>query len=523
MKKIYCDFLIIGTGLAGLYSAIKASKFGKVALLSKSTLEFSNTYWAQGGIAAVIDPEDFPKYHIEDTLKAGRGLCDLKAVEILVNEGRKHVRDLISMGMEFDETKGNIALGLEGGHSKRRVLHAGGDATGLKLVEFLAGLVKENENIELFENTVVYELISQGKCCFGANAFNYMNSEYYTFIAKGTILATGGASGVYKRSTNPYTTTGDGIVLAHNIGAQICDMEFIQFHPSAFYSDSGETFLVSEAVRGEGAHLIDHEGQRFMTKYHEKAELAPRDVVSLAIYEELKHSGKENVFLSLSHLDPERIKKRFSTIYKEAKRFGLDLTKDPIPVTPAAHYTVGGVLSGYNAETNIERLFVCGEVAATGIHGANRLASNSLLECLVYGNRAVDAIADLSGIESEKASKIVGKKISIVPSNEDILIDVKTELSEIMNNFVGIAREEEGLEKALSEISELENKYTFDETENYSIKTRGLIIICKLITESALLRRDSIGGHFRKDFPTEPENKYHTVGDKKTNISKKYD
>jgi len=522
LKKINCDFLIIGTGLAGLYSAIKASEFGKVALLSKSTLEFSNTYWAQGGIAAVIDPDDSPEYHIEDTLKAGRGLCDRKAVEILVNEGRDRVRELISMGMEFDRIKGNIALGLEGGHSKRRVLHAGGDATGLKLVEFLSGLVKENTNIELFENTVVYKLIDGDESCYGAHAFNYISNEYYTFVAKGTLLATGGASGVYKRSTNPYTTTGDGIVLAYDIGVEIRDMEFIQFHPSAFYSETGETFLISEAVRGEGAYLINHEGKRFMTNYHEKVELAPRDIVSLAIYNELKLSGKENVFLDLRHLDPERIKNRFTTIYEAAKKQGFDLTKDLIPVTPAAHYTVGGIKAGYDSETNIKRLFVCGEVAATGIHGANRLASNSLLECLVFGKRAVDSMVQLKNLPQEEIASISGIKIQIQHTNEEILINVKTKLAEIMNNYVGIEREEGDLKKALLEIKDLEEKYYVDTDENYSRKIRGLIIICKLITESALLRRDSLGGHYRNDYKDEPEKKYHTVGDRKTNISKKY-
>lgn len=509
MKKISCDFLIIGTGLAGLYSAIKASKYGKVAVISKSTLELSNTYWAQGGIAAVIDPNDSPEIHFEDTIKAGNGLNDKKAVSILVNEGRDRIKDLMNMGMEFDMSDGSLALGLEGGHSKRRILHAGGDATGLKLVEFLSEQIRQNKNITVFESTVVYDLIYENDTCYGAVAFNYLTNDYFSFLAKGTILATGGASGLFKRSTNPYTSTGDGISLAYEAGAELSDLEFIQFHPTAFYSNTGETFLISEAVRGEGAHLVNHLGERFMLKNHPMAELAPRDVVALGIYNELKNSGKENVFIKLSHLDPEKIKKRFSTIYKTAKEHGFDLTKDLIPVSPAAHYTVGGIKTGYKAETNIARLFACGEVASSGVHGANRLASNSLLECLVFGQRAVLSIAELNKVTFNE-NEALCERIKIVPEKEKQLIELKRKLAEIMNNKVGIVRNGKLLKEALDEIGSLKSIFLNDEYENYNLKMKSLIETCELITSAANERTHSIGGHYREDFPNHPETNYHT-------------
>ena len=519
MKKITCDFLIIGTGLAGLYSAIKASKYGTVSLISKSTLELSNTYWAQGGIAAVIDPSDSPEIHFQDTIIAGSGLNDKKAVEILVNEGRDRIRDLINLGMKFDMSNGSIALGLEGGHSKRRILHAGGDATGLRLVEFLSDLIRRNKNISVFESTVVYDLIKQDESCLGAVAFNYLSGEFYSFFAKGTILATGGSSGLFKRSTNPYTSTGDGISLAFEAGAEISDMEFIQFHPSAFYSKTGETFLISEAVRGEGAYLVNHKGERFMTQYHPKSELAPRDVVALGIHNELKNSGKESVFIKLSHLDANKIKERFSTIYKTAKEHGYDLTKDLVPVAPAAHYTVGGIKTGYKAETNIKRLFVCGEVAASGVHGANRLASNSLLECLVFGKRAVDSIEELIGL-TKTESEISYNKIEIFPQRENPLVELKKKLAEIMNNKVGIVRTGKLLEEALVEMKDFKNHYLTEEYENFNLKMKSLIQVCELITMSANERTHSLGGHYREDSLDSSETKYHTLIVKGKNIER---
>jgi len=363
INYLHSDFLVIGSGLAGLYAALYASRFGKVAILTKSTLEESNSYWAQGGIAAAMDPEDSPLFHLDDTIKAGRGLCNREAVEILVREGVERVTDLIALGMKFDLGEKGLELGLEGGHSRRRVLHAGGNSTGKEMVQFLISSVQANPNIFIFENTEVAELISNGERCFGALAFDLNIQKHLVLKAESTILATGGASGIYLRTTNPQTATGDGIALGYRAGAEITDMEFIQFHPTAFYTENGETFLISEAVRGEGAYLLNNSLHRFMPEYHELAELAPRDVVSRAIFNEMKVSGKNYVYLSLKHLNPDFIRKRFSNIYNASLQYGLDITSDLIPVAPAAHYLIGGVKTGLWAETNIKGLFACGEVA----------------------------------------------------------------------------------------------------------------------------------------------------------------
>ncbi|MGH7791088.1 MAG: L-aspartate oxidase, partial [Thermodesulfobacteriota bacterium] len=303
--QFHSDFLVIGSGLAGLYAALYAAKFGQAAILTKSTLEESNSYWAQGGIAAAVDPEDSPLFHLEDTIKAGRGLCNNEAVEILVREGKDRVEDLISLGMKFDSSEKGFELGLEGGHTKRRVLHAGGSSTGKEMVRFRISSVKANPNISIFENTTVARLISDGKTCFGAVVFKENLYDQMAFLSKSTVFAAGGASGIYVRTTNPPGAVGEGIALAFRAGAEVTDMEFIQFHPTALHIEGKEGFLISEAVRGEGAFILNHSGRRFMTDYHELAELAPRDVVSRAIFNEMKKSGEPCVFLTLKHLDSD--------------------------------------------------------------------------------------------------------------------------------------------------------------------------------------------------------------------------
>ena len=336
------DFLIIGSGLAGLFSAYEASKYGSVAIVTKSELDVSNSYYAQGGIAAVTDSNDFPQLHLEDTIIAGRGLCDYTPVHILVNEGPERIKDLIDMGMQFDKENGELSLALEGGHHRRRVLHAGGDSTGKELVQFLIKKVLNSSSIEVFENQMVYELVVESQHCLGARSFNIADQSNLCIQAKSTILALGGASAVYQRSTNPETTVGDGIALAYHAGAEIADMEFIQFHPSSFYSKDGYTFLISEAVRGEGAHLLNRKGKRFMTEIHELAELAPRDIVARSIFNQMQQNNDDHVVLSLKHLDGSKLKKRFPSIYAKCEESGADFL-DEIPIAPAAHYTVGGV------------------------------------------------------------------------------------------------------------------------------------------------------------------------------------
>ena len=512
--QFHSDFLVIGSGLAGLYAALYAAKFGKAAILTKSTLEESNSYWAQGGIAAAVDPEDSPLFHLEDTIKAGRGLCNNEAVEILVREGKDRVEDLISLGMKFDSSEKGLELGLEGGHTKRRVLHAGGGSTGKEMVRFLISSVKANPNISIFENTTVARLISDGKTCFGAVVFKENLYDQMAFLSKSTVFAAGGASGIYVRTTNPPGAVGEGIALAFRAGAEVTDMEFIQFHPTALHIEGKEGFLISEAVRGEGAFILNHSGRRFMTDYHELAELAPRDVVSRAIFNEMKKSGEPCVFLTLKHLDSDFVKKRFSNIFSVCSKYGIDITKDFVPVSPAAHYTIGGVKTGFMAETNVKGLFACGEVAWTGVHGANRLASNSLLECIVFAKRAVDGAIESDGEIYKTDSSVEATPdlaLSSPSSQKELFFELKTTTSQLMTKFAGIVRNKKGLKKAVKELEKISESVN-ELSGYYRLKLRNMIEVSSLIAEAALLREESRGAHVREDFPEEdPEWKAHII------------
>jgi len=494
------DYLVIGSGLAGLYSACYASRFGKVAILTKSKLDVSNSYYAQGGIAAVTDPEDFPQYHLEDTLTAGRGLCDYIPVEILVNEGPDRIQDLIELGMQFDKENGLLALGLEGGHHRRRVLHAGGDSTGKEITLFLIEKILNNDNIEVFENQMVFELLIEDKICAGAKSYNILNNTNLLIEAKNTILASGGASAVYKRTTNPHTTVGDGINLAYKAGAEIADMEFIQFHPSSFYSKEGYTFLISEAVRGEGAHLLNSKGERFMLAIHPLAELAPRDIVARSIFDQMKQSKSNHVILSLKHLDGKKIKNRFPSISKNCESSGVDMSQE-IPIAPAAHYMVGGIKTKLTGETNISKLYACGEVASSGVMGANRLASNSLLECLVFGKRAIDHAKVSSSVK--KAFSLNKSKMHINLELEQLFLDCSNEIANEMNLKAGIVRISKELKEVITLLESVENSFPFEPYEYYSIRLQNLIRVCKLLTTAALSRKESRGGHYREDYPKE--------------------
>jgi len=494
------DTLVVGSGLAGLTAAYHASKKGSVAIITKSQLDISNSYYAQGGIAAVTAPEDTFESHIQDTLTAGRGLCELDAVQILVEEGQHCVQELIRLGMEFDKENDDFVLGLEGGHSHRRILHAGGDATGKGLTLFMLKRVQEQSNISVFEYTTVIELLVNNQICIGVQAFDFTTGKNLIFKSKSTIIATGGLSRIYDRSTNPHTATGDGIALAYNAGAKLADIEFIQFHPSALYIPGEEAFLISEAVRGEGAWLFTPNGERFMPPIHPLAELAPRDVVAHAIYTQMQMYQSDFVYLSLKHLDPEVIKKRFSTIYHTLLKYNIDLTSDLLPIAPAAHYMVGGIQTDLNGETNIKGLFACGEVASTGVMGANRLASNSLLECLVFGRRA-----------AEKANREVAnniafpeiREINVDEANEDFFLEIKNRIALLMSKKAGIVRTAEKLKEALCELQEIARLLPEEITEYNHLKIKHNIDICRLICESALIREESRGGHIREDFPEE--------------------
>ena len=509
------DYIVIGSGLAGLYAAYKASMRGSVAVITKSFVRESNSFNAQGGIAAVTSEDDSPEIHKSDTLIAGRGLCEESSVDILVNEGPERIQEIIANNMKFDTENGMLALGLEGGHHKRRILHAGGDSTGRWITEFAISKVETQDNITVFENTLLLDLMVKDGECYGVRCWSE-NHELQSeecgsevlIYADHVFLTSGGASAIYARTTNPLTTIGDGVAIAYKAGCRIVDMEFIQFHPSGLYhKDSSQAFLISEAVRGERAHLLDKNGKRFMVPIHELAELAPRDIVARSIFKQMKIDGRPFVTLSLKHLDREMILKRFPAINAKCKEFGYDLTQE-IPVAPAAHYSVGGVLSNNNGRTDIKRLYVCGEVAATGIMGANRLASNSLIECLVFANRAIeDSVKDGS-------IKDFPHFISHYQRNEEnaqIYIDLKERVSEIMNLYAGIIRSETSLKEGLRQIDELEHivdnicsKYD-DSKEYYVEASRRLLCVARLIMQPALMRKESRGGHYREDYPCTDE------------------
>ena len=500
------DFLIIGSGLAGLYSALCASKYGEVAILTKSKLDVSNSYYAQGGIAAVTDSEDFPQYHMEDTLTAGRGLCDTIPVSILVNEGPDRIHDLIEMGMQFDKENGKLALGLEGGHHRRRILHAGGDSTGKEMILFLIRQVLAEPNIAVFENQMVTELLTEKKICFGAKSYHILDNSNLLIEAKNTVLAIGGASAIFQRTTNPNTTVGDGISLGYKAGAEIADMEFIQFHPSSFYSEKGKTFLISEAVRGEGAHLLNSKGERFMLAIHPLAELAPRDIVARSIFDQMKQDDKPYVSLGLKHLDAAKIKARFPSIYKNCELEGVDLCKE-IRIAPAAHYMVGGIKTDLHGQTNISQLYACGEIASSGVMGANRLASNSLLECLVFGKRAIDharkAEVKTSQIKELKEDMYTNFNL------KELFLQQNNLIAQIMNTKVGIVRNKKELTEVKDSLLSIEKSFPFEKNEYFSYRLENLITVCRLLTTAALTRKESRGGHFRNDYPKE-KSKYLT-------------
>jgi len=511
MQVLKFDTIIIGSGLAGLTAAYYASKYGTVAIITKSQLDTSNSYYAQGGIAGAIEADDSPELHFQDTIVAGRGLCEHEAVEVLVNEGRDRILGLIEMGMQFDQKDGNFVLGLEGGHNKRRILHAGGDATGKALTCFMLNKVKEQKSITSFEYTAVTKLIIENGICAGVQAMDFITGENSIFSGKASILATGGLSRIFSRTTNPHTATGDGIALAYEAGAQLADMEFIQFHPSALSIENQDAFLISEAVRGEGAWLLNDKHERFMKEVHPLAELAPRDIVAFSIHKQMQKYNSPHIYLSLRHLDADKIKTRFSNIYSKLKEFGYDMTTDLLPVAPAAHYMVGGIRTDLCGETNIPGLFACGEVASTGVMGANRLASNSLLECLVFGKRAAEKAATKSFVLIDAARYVpLTNKIE----NEKQFLAIKNEIAGLMSENVGIVREGAKLQETVDRLEEI-NGFPEGATDYNFLKVQQIKEICLLITRSALLREESRGGHIREDFQQEnPDFRLHIVQQK---------
>ena len=513
------DILIIGSGAAGLRAALAASERGDVTLITKTTLKESNTLYAQGGIAVAMNVDDTIDLHVEDTCGAGCGLCDIGAVETMVSEGIPRVTELLDWGANFDWEGTLPRFTQEAAHSRRRIVHKG-DATGRETTDVLVQQVLNTERIRVLSDAFAIDLLTDsteetdGPTCYGVTAI--VEGKLVRLYAKATILATGGLGRLYPCTSNPEVATGDGFAAAWRAGCEMVDMEFVQFHPTTLYLDGAPNFLISEAVRGEGGRLINIRGERFMEKYHEKGELAPRDVVSRAIQNEMYLTGFPCVYLDITHKSADFIQERFPTIFETTKRYGLDINIDLIPVRPGAHFMMGGIRTNIDTETNLKGLYACGEVACTGVHGANRLASNSLLECLVFGVRAGNNAADYASSQTLQFPPNIH-----VPSTEEIASELdenlisatKEAISETLWENVGIERYGEGLEQTLNdleEIGEVTGLYpslpTYLQTTDMTLcETLNMLNVAWIITQAALARTESRGGHYRGDFPDQDD------------------
>ena len=514
----YADFLVIGSGIAGLSLALKAAQYGSVKIITKKEKAESNTNYAQGGIAAVVSSEDSFKSHREDTLRAGADLGHADAVEVLVASGPERIHELKQLGVQFTMTPQNkFDLGREGGHSYNRIIHAK-DYTGAEVERALLAATKSHPNIQTYENHLAIDLITEHHLdanynnqlehynCWGAYVLEEEEREIHQFLARATILATGGCGQVYLHTTNPAIATGDGVAMAFRAGALITNMEFMQFHPTSLYHPRAQSFLISEAVRGFGGILRTQNGEIFMQKYHPQAELAPRDVVARAIDTELKKRGENCVYLDVTHLNPEEIKSRFPQIFENCLKFNIDITREPIPVVPAAHYMCGGVYTNLNGQTTIRGLYACGETAHTGVHGSNRLASNSLLEALVFAHQIFQHVI--------KFFPSV-KKIPAIPAWDDsgtfnqeewvLISHDQIEIKNLMWDYVGIVRSNLRLKRAQRRIQliarEIEQFYKKTKVSTGLIELRNMALVAQLIIACALYRKESRGLHFTTDYP----------------------
>jgi L-aspartate oxidase len=502
MDKEHTDFLVIGSGVAGLRAAIELSPHGDVLVVTKDMPQESSTEYAQGGIAVALSDEDEVGIHYKDTLKAGDGLCNEEAVKILVNEGPERIMELISWGAAFDREGTKLAFTLEAAHSRKRVLHAHGDATGKELERVLLKKVRSLKSVRRYPFTMVVDLIVKDGSCIGIYVIK--ERKFTAIYSRATVLASGGGGQIFSITTNPPVATADGMAIAYRAGAALEDMEFVQFHPTSLYHPSAPHFLLTEAMRGEGGILRNIKKKTFMKKYHPMAELAPRDVVSRAIISEMVKTKSSHVYLDLRHLGGSFVKKRFPRIYSTCLKFDVDITKDLIPVCPAAHYMMGGVKTDTDGRTNIKGLFAAGEAACTGVHGANRLASNSLLEGLVYGKRAGGSAVKfpLDKGALRKAPEPSIPALHSIPDHDEI----RGALRRLMWERAGIIRCEESLLEAKYRLAEWKfilekNFYTRRELE-----LKNMLGVATIITEAALQRKGSVGAHFRSDCPTKGRN-----------------
>ncbi len=519
------DFLVIGSGIAGLSYALKVAEQGTVAIVTKKERAESNTNYAQGGIAAVMDKTDSTEKHKQDTLIAGAGLCDPHIVEIVVTEGPTRVQELIDLGARFTKENGELHLGREGGHSENRIVHAA-DTTGREVERALLTSVAKHKNIQIFEHHFALELLtdhhtgrhvtrlSPDVTCYGAYVLDELTGKVETLLAKVTLLATGGSGQVYLHSTNPAIATGDGVAMAYRAKARIANMEFVQFHPTVLYIPGSTRHLISEAVRGEGAYLRDCHGKRFMSDYDSQEELAPRDVVSKSITHQMALTNHPCVYLDLSHIERERVQERFPHISRVCDDFGLDLAKDLIPVRPGAHYMIGGLTVNDIGQTTLPNLWAAGEATSTGLHGGNRLGSNSLLEGLVFGRHAGQGVSAAALKEEDRfaAPYLEAMPPAHHPEEDELnIVDLRNSLSSIMWRLVGIERNEEGLQEAQRQVefwTRYVSHHVFDSPEGWELQ--NLMLAARLVIAAASERKESRGVHNRSDFPkTDPQQERH--------------
>lgn len=495
------DFIVIGSGVAGLRASIElASSGARVTVLTKDKASESNTEYAQGGVAVVLSDDDNAELHEEDTLIAGAGLCDVEAVETLVSDGTKYIKQLIEWGIEFDKEGGKLSFTQEAAHSRRRILHAHGDSTGKEIVRALIARAREEKRIVLMPFANTESLIVNDGRCVGVRFLDPILRAPREIFARAVILCTGGAGQLYLHTTNPSVATGDGMAMAYFAGAEMADMEFIQFHPTALSLENAPRFLLSEAMRGEGGILRNKFGERFMGNYDERLELAPRDIVSRSIVAEMRRTGTRNVYLDMTALSEEFLRERFPKIYETCKFYNLNIATDLLPVSPASHYCMGGIRTDLHGRSSVRGLYAAGEVSCTGVHGANRLASNSLLEGLVFGARAGEAaVKDNYELRMTNDDSEIERRRT--KDEGQVATAVKKRVKRVMWERVGILRDAESLERALREFEQIEQA-------NLGTSSRNFVTLAKLVATAALWREESRGGHFRNDFPARDDENF---------------
>ncbi|MCA9470637.1 MAG: L-aspartate oxidase [Nitrospirales bacterium] len=500
---IETDFLVIGSGVAGIRAALELCHHGRVLMVAKGGPQENSTLFAQGGVAVALSEEDHVDLHFTDTMKAGHQLCRKPATKALVQEGPARIEELLEWGAKFDKVKGKLAFAHEGAHSRRRILRAGGDAIGCEMVRVLTTHARLQPNIQWIGNQFSIDLVVlDGRCC-GAVILEEQTGQLKVILAASTVLTTGGAGQAYARTTNPISATGDGMAMALRAGAALEDMEFVQFHPTALYLPSSPPFLLSEAMRGEGGRLRNNKREFFMKRYHKDKELAPRDIVARAIWSEMQATKARHVYLDITHLSAGFIKKRFPTIYTTCLRYDIDITEEWIPVSPSAHYWMGGVHTDLNGATTLPGLFAAGEVACSGVHGANRLASNSLLEGLVFGLRAAQAAVTFATRSSSSHPSIREFRLKHRSPSRPVkdAEKLRNSLRRLMWTKVGLIRHGDVLRQAVRQLKQWEQTLEQSPLTRTNMETRNLITVGRCTTEAALWRKNSVGAHFRSDFP----------------------